>query len=108
MEMERDGCITRLIGNPLILTYNSNSHHQPSSEQSVLSTLLHRAHALCDKDDESGAQGYGGMAATTSRSHGFNVSDQKAHVLVADVPSLRARNSEGRIAGFFLPTDLPT
>jgi hypothetical protein len=32
------------------LYLNSKSHHQPSTKQDVLSTLLHRARALCDED----------------------------------------------------------
>jgi hypothetical protein len=32
------------------LYLNAKSHHHPSNEQAVLSTLIHRARALCDED----------------------------------------------------------
>jgi hypothetical protein len=32
------------------LYLNSKSHHHPSNKQAVLSTLIHRARALCDED----------------------------------------------------------
>jgi hypothetical protein len=32
------------------LYLNTKSHHHPSNIQAVLSTLIHRARALCDKD----------------------------------------------------------
>jgi hypothetical protein len=36
------------VGKNLYL--NAGSHHHPSSKQAVLSTLVHRARALCDQD----------------------------------------------------------
>jgi hypothetical protein len=32
------------------LYFNAKSHHRPSKKQAVLSTLIHRARALCDED----------------------------------------------------------
>jgi hypothetical protein len=32
------------------LYLNAKSHHQPPNKQAVLSTLIHRARALCDED----------------------------------------------------------
>jgi hypothetical protein len=32
------------------LYLNAKSHHHPSNKQAVLSTLIHRARALCDED----------------------------------------------------------
>jgi hypothetical protein len=32
------------------LYHNAKSHHRPSNKQAVLSTLIHRARALCDED----------------------------------------------------------
>jgi hypothetical protein len=32
------------------LYLNAGSHHHPSSKQAVLSTLVHRARALCDQE----------------------------------------------------------
>jgi hypothetical protein len=36
------------------LYLNSNSHHHPSNKHAVLSTLVHRAKALCDRDSLRG------------------------------------------------------
>ncbi|PNF31609.1 hypothetical protein B7P43_G17997 [Cryptotermes secundus] len=46
METESEGHLPFLDN----LYLNARSHHHPSSKQSALSTLLHRATALCDQD----------------------------------------------------------
>jgi hypothetical protein len=39
-----------LQAHSLHLYLNAKSHHHPSNKQAVLSTLIHRARALCDED----------------------------------------------------------
>jgi hypothetical protein len=51
--MRPDGSLGRKVHRKATHTNlypNAKSHHHPSNKQAVLSTLIHRARALCDDD----------------------------------------------------------
>jgi hypothetical protein len=76
---------------------NTNSHHHLSNKQAVLSTLIHRARALCD-DDSLQAQSV--FLKDALKRNGYN--DRQIHRALNRLPHLDQPDNKPNSVAFLL------